>query len=103
VPTEAVQPVLEQLAAVGYCGPGMACENLCLCELQQLSGAELESCQTDPETPDVPGFCYLNAVPGEVHAGDAELAAECVGAAARRIRFSGDAPAANIALLYCAD
>jgi hypothetical protein len=103
VSDEAKQPVLDQLAAVGYCGPGMACENLCLCELQQLSGADLQSCQTAAQAPDVPGFCYLNAVPGETPAGDAELAAECVGSAPRRIRFSGGAPAESIALLYCAD
>jgi hypothetical protein len=95
--------VLEQLAAVGYCGPGMSCDSLCLCELQQLSGAALETCQTADQTPDVPGFCYLNAVPGETHAGDAELARDCVGASPRRIRFSGGAPDGNIALLYCAD
>jgi hypothetical protein len=102
-PASAVAPVLEQLAAVGYCGPGMACDDLCLCELQQLQGDQLEACQTAPEPADAPGFCYLNAVPGEAPAGDAELAADCVGAAPRRIRFSGGAPGGSIALLYCAE
>lgn len=100
--TDVVGPVLEQLAAVGYCGPGMSCDALCLCELNQLSGADLTACQTADQVPDAPGFCYLNAVQGEVHAGRAALAQDCVGAAPRRIRFTGGAPAeSSIALLYC--
>ena len=98
----AVAPVLDQLAEVGYCGPGMACDSLCLCELTQLDGADLTACQNADVAPDKPGFCYLNAVTGEVHAGAAGLAQDCVGAAARRIRFTGGAPAdSSIALLYC--
>jgi hypothetical protein len=96
-----VQPVLEELESVGYCGGATSCEDLCLCELQQLTGADLEACQTATEPPDVPGFCYLNAVPGEANVGDAELASNCVGAAPRRIRFAGGAPATSVALLYC--
>ncbi len=100
---DAVAPVLEQLAAVGYCGPGMSCDSLCLCELGQLDGADLTACQNAATPPETPGFCYLNAVKGEVHAGSAALAQACVGAAPRRIRFTGGAPAAgSLALLYCA-
>jgi hypothetical protein len=100
-PAEITPALLEELESVGYCGGGVSCESLCLCELQQLQGSDLAECQTADAPPDVPGFCYLNAVPGEVHAGDAGLAADCVGAAPRRIRFSGGAPATSIALLYC--
>ena len=101
-PDDVVAPVLEELASVGYCGPGMSCDSLCLCELTQLSGADLTACQTDDQVPEAPGFCYLNAVQGEAHAGRAALAQDCVGAAPRRIRFSGGAPAeSSIALLYC--
>lgn len=104
VPAAAVTPVLEELASVGYCGPGMSCEALCLCELTQLDGADLTACQNDDQSPNVPGFCYLNAVTGEAHAGKASLAEDCVGAAPRRIRFTGGAPAqSSIALLYCAE
>jgi hypothetical protein len=104
VPAAAVTPVLEELASVGYCGPGMSCDALCLCELTQLDGANLTACQNDDQAPDVPGFCYLNAVTGEAHAGKASLAEDCVGAAPRRIRFTGGAPAqSSIALLYCAE
>ena len=89
---------------MGYCGPGMSCDALCLCELTQLDGANLTACQNDDQAPDVPGFCYLNAVTGEAHAGKASLAEDCVGAAPRRIRFTGGAPAqSSIALLYCAE
>jgi hypothetical protein len=102
VPPEASAPVLEQLAAVGYCGPGMACNSLCLCELTQLDGAALQACQTADQPPNVPGFCYLNAVPGEINVGAAQLAKDCVGPAPRRIRFTGGAPAqSSMALLYC--
>lgn len=96
-----VQPVLDELESVGYCGGATSCDDLCLCELQQLKDADLLACQTAEEPPDVAGFCYLNAVPGEVNAGDADLAADCVGTAPRRIRFAGGAPAASVALLYC--
>ncbi len=101
---QAVAPVLDLLAEVGYCGPGMACDSLCLCELTQLDGADLTACQNADTPPAVPGFCYLDAVNGEVHAGTAALAQDCVGAAPRRIRFTGGAPAdSSIALLYCAE
>jgi len=101
-PPDAVAPVLEQLAAVGYCGPGMSCDSICLCALSQLDGANLTACQTADVVPDVPGFCYLDAVKGEVHAGSAALAHDCVGAAPRRIRFTGGAPApSSLSLLYC--
>jgi hypothetical protein len=102
IPADAlVQPVLDELEAVGYCGGATSCDDLCLCELQQLAGPDLAACQTADEPPDVPGFCYLNAVPGEMNVGDADLAADCVGAAPRRIRFAGGAPGTSVALLYC--
>jgi hypothetical protein len=99
----AAEVARDKLESVGYC-TGAECDALCFCELTELEGAELEACQTEDEPPNVPGFCYLNAVPGEAQAGDADLAAECVGAAPRRIRFAGGAPAeSSIALLYCPD
>jgi hypothetical protein len=99
---EAKAAALEELKSVGYCGPGMSCESLCVCELAQLSGAELTACQTADQPPSSPGFCYLNAVPGETNVGKAELAHDCVGGSPRRIRFTGGAPAeSSIALLYC--
>jgi hypothetical protein len=80
----------------------MSCDSLCLCELTQLDDADLTACQTADQAPESPGFCHLNAVQGEVQAGSAALAHDCVGAAARRIRFTGGAPAeSSIALLYC--
>jgi hypothetical protein len=103
-PVDVVGPVLKELESVGYCGPGMSCEALCLCELTQHAGADLTECQTADQAPEAPGFCYLNAVSGEVHAGSATLAQDCVGAAPRRMRFTGGAPASgSIALLYCAE
>jgi hypothetical protein len=48
----------------GFCGSGnsASCESLCLCDLQQSSGAALTQCQNDP-TPIAqlpPGFCYVD-------------------------------------------
>ncbi len=101
---EAKAQVLKQLASVGYCGPGMSCDSLCVCELAQLDGADLAACQTSDQPPSTPGFCYLNAVDGEANAGAEALAHDCVGGAPRRIRFSGGAPAeSSIALLYCSE
>jgi hypothetical protein len=98
---QAAQVAKDELESVGYC-TGPECDALCFCELAQLAGAELQACQHDAEPPATPGFCYLNAVPGEVQAGDAELAKACVGTAPRRIRFAGGTPAeSSIALLYC--
>jgi hypothetical protein len=103
-PPDEIRPaLLEELESVGYCGGGVSCNSLCLCELGQLKGTDLVACQTAADPPNVPGFCYLNAVPGEAHAGDPVLASDCVGAAPRRIRFTGGAPATSIALLYCAE
>jgi hypothetical protein len=103
-PPDEIRPaLLQELESVGYCGGGVSCASLCLCELDQLKGSDLTACQTAAEPPNVPGFCYLNAVPGEAQAGDPALASDCVGAAPRRIRFAGGAPATSIALLYCAE
>lgn len=101
-PASVKEPVLKELASVGYCGAGMSCDSLCLCELTQLSGADLAACQNSDQPPEAPGFCYLNAVSGEAHVGKATLASDCVGASPRRIRFTGGAPSeSSIALLYC--
>lgn len=101
-PPEVVAPVLEQLKSVGYCGPGMSCDGICLCALGQLNGSALSACQNADTTPEVPGFCYLNAVDGEAQIGRKDLAADCAGAAPRRIRFTGGAPGAGkLSLLYC--
>jgi hypothetical protein len=98
---EVLDPLRQKLESVGYCGGATPCADLCICELEQLDGAELTACQNDDTPPDAPGFCYLNAVPGETHAGRAELAQDCVGPAPRRIRFTGGAPGTSLALLYC--
>jgi hypothetical protein len=101
---EAVAPVREALGWAGYCERGAPCEAVCLCELQQLEGADLVACQTADAAPITPGFCYLDAAAGETQAGKASLARDCVGSAPRRIRFSGAAPpASSVSLLYCPD
>ena len=100
---EALDALRAKLESVGYCGGATPCDNLCICELKQHDGADLTTCQNAQEPPESPGFCYLNAVSGEMNIGDPNLAKDCVGAAPRRIRFSGGAPGNSLALLYCAE
>ena len=109
-PAQGLTPILEAasselrsaLESFGYCGAGLPCADVCMCELKQLEGAELSACQNQDEPPSAPGYCYLSAVPGEDNAGSAAQAADCLGAAPRRIRFSGGAPReSSVALLYC--
>ncbi len=100
-PAEVAEPLRQKLESVGYCGGATPCDSLCLCELTQHDGSDLAACQNADAAPDAPGFCYLNAVSGETHAGKAELARDCVGPAPRRIRFTGGAPGNSLALLYC--
>ena len=57
--------VLAKLRAGQSCdGDGQtACASFCTCELAQLKGGQLESCQNDSTPPNVPGYCYVNAAP----------------------------------------
>jgi len=96
--------VLNKLSQNGTCGKNgqAACEDYCTCELAQLSGAELASCQNDASPPAVPGYCYVNAAPNEPNVGNPDLVKECTADSKRLLRFVGDTPAAgSIALVAC--
>jgi hypothetical protein len=73
------------------CGvPGTVdCASICLCEIPQLQGAALVSCQNDPAAPASPGFCYINGAEGEAHVGNPALLGSCAPDALRLIRFTG--------------
>ena len=79
-----------------------ACSDFCTCELLQLKGTELQSCQTDPSPPNVPGYCYINAAPNEPNVGEAALVKDCSADSKRLLRFVGGTPAPGaIALVAC--
>ncbi|HEX6767228.1 MAG TPA: hypothetical protein VF103_17140 [Polyangiaceae bacterium] len=77
-----------ELARRGYCdgSASVSCAGLCLCELEQLSGDELTSCQT-PGTDEksLAGFCYVDGATG-----DPDLIATCPAHERQDLRFMGD-------------
>jgi len=78
------------------------CGDFCTCELAQLSGNELQRCQTEEAELDVPGYCYINAAPNEDNVGNPALVAECSEDSKRLLRFVGNTPANGaIALVAC--
>ena len=95
--------VLAQLQADGQCGgsSGASCDSYCLCEIQQLSDADLEACQNDEQVPnDAFGFCFID---GSSESVNPNLVRSCPGYAKRALRFAGDGavtPGA-FALLSC--
>jgi hypothetical protein len=84
-----------ELKSQQWCGEkgGTPCDSLCLCEMPQLSGDDLRSCQNDPEPPPAVGFCYLNAMPDEPNVGSPALLQNCSLGEQRLVRFTGGAPA----------
>jgi hypothetical protein len=101
------QAVLDKLEAGQSCTnagtPGVtACSDFCTCELQQLGGDDLKSCQSDPVEQQVPGYCYINAAPNEPNVGEPALVKDCSPDSKRLLRFVGGTPAAGaIALVAC--
>jgi hypothetical protein len=70
-------------------GGSVECADLCVCEVLQFEGAELEACQTDPDASLPGGFCYIDPAAG---VGSAELVADCPAGYARRLRYGGGTP-----------
>jgi len=83
--------VTKQLQAAGLCGGASAvdCDAYSLCHIDQLSGPDLETCQTELDYPDsaLPGFCYLDAAQG---LGNEALLTGCPATEQRKLRFVGD-------------
>jgi len=80
----------------GACGgnSGVACQDLCQCDLEQASGAALSQCQTDIRTPIAelpPGFCYvdLDLTPSLI---TAAVVGACPQNSQRVLRVLGPAP-----------
>ena len=85
-----------QAEQAGDCGAtsGVACQDLCQCDLEQASGDTLSQCQTDLRTPIAeipPGFCYvdLDLTPSLI---TAAVVASCPVNSQRMLRVLGPTP-----------
>lgn len=56
----------QQLGLLGKCGgPGeIACTDMCLCEVTQATGADLDSCQNSLDPAAFEGWCYIDPANG---------------------------------------
>ena len=86
------QRAFDDLTSHGFCGgtTQLNCDEYCVCEIPELAGDDLTSCQNDVKyagTTD--GFCYVDPAQG---AGDALLVASCPSTRKRYVRFSGSFP-----------
>ena len=97
---DAVQNELEDLGQCGRADP--KCAALCRCELPQLAGAALQTCQNSQITADIFGFCYISATAGEPAVGNPEFVRDCRSTVRRDLRILGGAPKAQLfTLLAC--
>jgi hypothetical protein len=111
--TPTLEPVARgHLKDNGQCdAPGMpACSEFCLCEIEQLSGSDLDRCQSDPQAvTDAQGFCYVDGLPRPGERPDsaalrarAESVEECPATQRRMLRFTSELPASGaVAFLSC--
>jgi hypothetical protein len=70
----------------------VSCDKLCVCELTQLEGPALTSCQNDPDASAPPGFCYIDPSQG---VGSATLVSDCPATGQRSLRYLGDRAPGN--------
>jgi hypothetical protein len=80
----------DELQAKGLCGgdTGIKCSSHCLCEIEQLSGAELDTCLNSVEDPGgTYGYCYVDPNNGF---GNPDLVAACPDTQRQIIRFLGE-------------
>jgi hypothetical protein len=86
-PNPEIRPaVLQNLSQTGQCGgaSGQDCSSLCLCEIEQLTGAELNDCQNTEIPGNITGYCYVDEAQG---IGNPELLAKCPATQRRILRF----------------
>jgi hypothetical protein len=75
--------------------------DLCVCEVEQYEGAELDACRTELAEPTSPGFCYVDARPGAEQEARSAVVAGCP-ADARQILRLGQGLAEAGSTLYFA-
>jgi hypothetical protein len=73
-----------------------SCSELCLCEIQQATGPDLEACQRDAQASS-PGYCYID---GSLNLGDSTLLGDCPNQ--RGLRFIGEDTPRNGAQTFIA-
>ncbi|HET9933980.1 MAG TPA: hypothetical protein VFQ35_24925, partial [Polyangiaceae bacterium] len=111
---EGIRPaVLKQLTENDTCGPKSPnqtpCEQFCLCEIQQYSGGDLDTCQTAPQPPGniTPGYCYVDPSTADEgsqkRAAQEAIVASCPATQKRLLRFAGENTPAKgaIAMIAC--
>ena len=88
------EAVREELEGHGKCGgdSNVRCSSYCLCEVRQLAGAELTSCQAGSKDPNIYGYCYVDA---DQEIGNPELVAQCPATQKRLLRWVGEGLPAN--------
>jgi hypothetical protein len=99
-----------ELARRGACegSSGVNCEDVCVCGVEQLAGAELTACKESLTTPmDAFGFCYVDparsAAPDQASAAKA-IVARCAEPERRVVRFVGGLPSRDsVTLIQCPD
>jgi hypothetical protein len=74
---------------------------LCVCEIEQYEGADLDACRTKLAEPQNPGFCYVDAAPGAGQDARSAVVAGCP-ADARQILRLGQGLAQEESTLYFA-
>jgi hypothetical protein len=84
--------VTDSMQKAGLCGGGNrpACASMCLCLLNQESGADLNTCQTGDENAALglpPGYCYIDPAAG---VGSEGLVANCPETQRRILRYVGN-------------
>jgi len=99
-----VKAVDDQMVTSLVCDNGvLACKDMCLCKLPQVSTADLLTCQTVTDGSDVslpPGYCYIDADAKDADGnpapvGNAELVKKCPTGQKRILRFVGNNPTAT--------
>jgi hypothetical protein len=96
------EAVLAYLDAGFFCGEGtsLSCEDFCVCEVEQLSGDDLETCRNSTADPgNLDGFCYVDE-----ETANPELVSDCeVGSSGQRqnLRFMGGKAPARMTVVAC--
>jgi hypothetical protein len=96
--SDSARAVTTYMRDEGACdGTGVACSDMCLCEVPQLGGDALAACQAGaPDTGATLGFCYIDPAAG---IGSDAAVADCPATSKRNLRFMGiGAPAPGAAL-----
>ena len=93
-PQEEIRPaVIDNLSQTGQCGNGAnekPCSSLCLCEIQQLTGGDLATCQDSVGDPSgIFGYCYVDAA-SDPPVGNPAIVDKCPATQKRLLRFVGD-------------